>query len=257
MFAPLSRQGLGLIHPHDCQHLSQIQTIFRHGNRNSPTGQLFRASLEQLQLEIGLPDPIFQSSFELYGNLATPCWISHIWEYCHSKGITLTPSIPQERLNATDPWTKPTTTQLQTRTTDDKFLMQLFAQEGYAKDKLFSLNVCRMYLQAVTLSNIATADGIFITRQAWNGTRNELRRSPYHWPRTERPPNAVWQLWQQALTNTVLVTHQQQLRLRYALGTWLDELSLWNWFSSTDKKTLYHRKGNPWCTFRPQSTRNT
>jgi hypothetical protein len=92
LFAPLSRQGLGIIHPHDCQHLSQIQTIFRHSDRHSPTGPLIRASLEQLQLEIGIPDPILQSSHEIYGCLTTPCWLSHIWEYSHSKGITMTPS---------------------------------------------------------------------------------------------------------------------------------------------------------------------
>jgi hypothetical protein len=257
LFAPLSRQGLGLIHPHDRQHLSQIQTIFRHSDRNSPTGQLFRASLEQLQLEIGIPEPLFESSYELYGSLATPCWIAHIWEYCHSKGITMTPSIPQSTLKATNPWESPSPLRLQKRTTDDKFITKLFANEGYTADKLFALNVCRMYLHASTLSDLVTADGIFITTQAWHGHRKKSRRSPYNWPRTARPPQAVWQVWQQALTNTILIPHQQQLRLRHAIQTWTDDESLWNWFSSTDRHTLYHRKGSLWRTFRPQSARNT
>jgi hypothetical protein len=171
--------------------LSQIQTIFCHSNRNSPTRHLFCASLEQLQLKIGIPEPLLQSSYELYGSLATPCWISHIWEYCHSKGIILQPSIRQKSLNSTNPWSRPTMTSPQKQTTDDKFIMHLFAQEGYTNNKLFTLNVCHMYLHAVTLSNIATADSIFVTKQAWNGHRNKSQRSPYHWPRTEQPPNAV------------------------------------------------------------------
>jgi hypothetical protein len=262
LFVPLSRQGLGLIHPHDRQHLSQIQTIFRHSDRHSdrhsPTRQLICASLEQLQLELGIPDPVFESSHELYGCLATPCWLSHIWQYSHSKGITLTPSIPQHLLQTTDPWTRPVPPCLQTRTTDDKFLMHLFVKAGYTGDKLFSLNVCRMHLHAaVTLSDIATANGVFITNQAWHGHHNESRRSPYHWPRTERPPNAVWQLWQQGLRLTALVPHQSQLRLRYAIGNWHDDKHLWSWFSSADRTTLYHREGPLWRTFRPQSKRNT
>jgi hypothetical protein len=153
--------------------LSQIQTIFRHSNRNSPTGQLFHASLEQLQLKIGIPEPLFQSSYKCYGSLATPCWISHIWEYCHSKGIVVQHSIQQASLNSTNPWTSPTIPSLRTRTTDGKFILHLFAQEGSTNNKLFTLNVCRMYLYAVTRSNIVTAGSIFITKQAWNGHRNE------------------------------------------------------------------------------------
>jgi hypothetical protein len=62
IYAPLSRNGLGLIHPYDNQHLQQLQTVFRHGDRQSPTGQLLHASFEQMQLEIGtraLPVPTF------------------------------------------------------------------------------------------------------------------------------------------------------------------------------------------------------
>jgi hypothetical protein len=59
LFAPLSRNGLGLIHPHDRQYLSQLQTVFRHSERDGPTGNLMRASLEQLQLELGIQEPVF------------------------------------------------------------------------------------------------------------------------------------------------------------------------------------------------------
>ncbi len=33
VYAPLSRNGLGLIHPYDNQHLKQLQTALRHGDR--------------------------------------------------------------------------------------------------------------------------------------------------------------------------------------------------------------------------------
>jgi hypothetical protein len=54
--------------------------------------------------------------------------------------------------------TIPTSTEKE-KTTDDKFLMYLFSQHGYRGDTLFTLNVCCMYLHAVTLFNITTADG--------------------------------------------------------------------------------------------------
>jgi hypothetical protein len=44
IYAPLSRNGLGLLHPFDNQHLQQLQTVLRHGDQPSPTRQLIRAS---------------------------------------------------------------------------------------------------------------------------------------------------------------------------------------------------------------------
>jgi hypothetical protein len=129
--------------------------------------------------------------------------------------------------------------------------MSLFAKQGYTKDKLFTLNVCRMHLHAVTLSNIVTADGIFVTSQAWTGYRNNSRLSPYKWPRTHRPPNAAWQVWQQAITNNILIAHHQHLRLQLAIGTWTDDQSFWNWFSTLDRTILYHREGGLWRAFSP------
>jgi hypothetical protein len=257
IFAPLSRQGLGLIHPHDRQFLAQIQTVFRHSDRTSPTGQLMRTSLEQLQLELGIPEPVFESSFTTFGVLSTPCWLSHIWEYCDSKGITLVAHLPDASLQAADPW-KPLHSQtLSKQTTDDKFLMKLFSSHDYQGETLFALNVCRMYLNATTISDITTADGLFITTNAWTGHRDENKRSPYTWPRSHRPPNAVWQVWQEALTKSVLVAPHQDLRVKHAIGNWNDDPKLWNWFSNQDKTILYHREGTLWRIFRPRTGRST
>jgi hypothetical protein len=125
-----------------------------------------RASLEQLQLELGIPKPVFESSYSTYGGLSTPCWLSHIWESCDSKGITIIPSIPDGILTTADPWKHPLRKGLKKRTTNDKFLMHLLTKL-YHGETLFSLNICRMYLHATTLLDITTGDGLFITFNAW------------------------------------------------------------------------------------------
>jgi hypothetical protein len=48
------------------------------------TGEILGASLEQIQLEIGTGSPVIESSFVLYGHLATYGW-TNLWEFVSNK----------------------------------------------------------------------------------------------------------------------------------------------------------------------------
>ena len=84
---------------------------------------------------------------------------------------------------------------VETQRQDDQFLIQAFLDAGFEGEDLKWLNWCRLYLRAVTLSDICTADGQFITKEAWMGRRHEHRRSFYRWPRTKKPSSKRWDLW--------------------------------------------------------------
>jgi hypothetical protein len=133
-----------------------------------PTGQLIRSSFEQMQLKTGTLEPFLSLPFDLYGPLTTNFWISHVWEYLSKQKITLQPGASLSQLwHAQKAWTtEPTCQGLPKGTTSDHFLMPLFTKASYKKDGLYSLNICLMYLQTVTLSNIATADRIYVTHTA-------------------------------------------------------------------------------------------
>ena len=258
VYAPLSRNGLGLIHPYDNQHLKQLQTALRHGDRSSPTGQLIRASYEQMQLEIGTDVSFLSLPFSEYGNLATHCWIGRLWQYLSENNITLHPGASQAQMQyAQKEWTlEPKHEGLSLGTKSDRFLMHLFIDAGYKNNKLLALNVCRMYLHAVTLSDIATADGIYVTQSAWTGQRDHDRKSPYYWPRTYRPGNGTWQLWQEALTKTAIVRQATDLHIRFSLGHWISNRANWQWLVDKSKTCLYHKEGHRWRIFKPRTTRN-
>jgi hypothetical protein len=96
---------------------------------------------------------------------------------------------------------------------------------------LIALNVCRMYLHAVTILDISTADGLFITNPAWSGMRNTTQHSKYQWPRTHIPGNSTWQLWQEALEKAVVVPQATDLRIHFAIGHWIMDTSDWQWFT--------------------------
>lgn len=54
--------------------------------------------------------------------------------------------------------------------------MDLFIDALAPQEELKWLNVCRMYLHAVTLSDIVTADGVRVSEDAWSGRRNSSKR---------------------------------------------------------------------------------
>lgn len=53
MYTPKELYGMGIMNPWHKQHLRQIYTLLISTNRNSMTGDLIKASAEQLRLEMG------------------------------------------------------------------------------------------------------------------------------------------------------------------------------------------------------------
>jgi len=68
---------------------------------------------------------------------------------------------------------------------NDKELMKMFLQHGVSSQDLASLNCCRMYLQAVYLSDICNAAGTVVDAHFWEGQAQ--CQTHYIWPRKEMP----------------------------------------------------------------------
>ena len=122
-------------------HIEKFQTHF---GTSSITGKLLQVSMETAQLEVGVGRNLFQLDFDTYGDLLTDCWIKTLWKFCQSNNITLLdrhshfPTPQQE---------------------NDVFLMEIFVHEGYSKAKLAKINRCRLYLGALTLSDVMNGYG--------------------------------------------------------------------------------------------------
>ena len=120
--------------------------------------------------------------------LAPRGWMRHVWESLGNTPLTLRGhdlTFPTQRLG-------------------DRRLMDCFIEAGYDQDTVLVLQDCRLYLQAVTLSNICTADGLCIAPQAWEGKHNDSIHQP-RWINTYTPKKAKWNLWRQVLRSLFLI----------------------------------------------------
>ena len=68
---------------------------------------------------------------------------------------------------------------------NDHFIMEEFVKAGV--NDLYILNIMRLSIRAITLSDICTAESSRITKEAWNLTgSNGLREDLEGWPRKRR-----------------------------------------------------------------------
>jgi len=136
LYGPKIYQGLGIMHPYYNQELSHISTCLYQGERPTITGELIGASLEQLQVEIGLPGYLLQQDYSKLESLATECWLKTVWEFAWTNEIEIydkSPKLEQNRWN-------------------DAYLMEEFVRNGFVSHELKKLNECRMFLEVVNLS---------------------------------------------------------------------------------------------------------
>jgi hypothetical protein len=82
----------------------------------------------------------------------------------------------------------------------DIHLLPYFQANGMKDKEITLLNMCRLYLKVITLSDITSADGTYILPEAKHGSPIQGRSSNLEWPEQGRPPKRAWSLWSQSLS---------------------------------------------------------
>jgi hypothetical protein len=140
--------------------------------------------------------------------------------------------------------------QLRLQRKNDKFIMDEFISAGCQGTMLKELNECRMFLHAVTLSDIASADGCQISINAWNGSQDNRGGSQYQWPRTQKVlPSKHWEQWW-CVTKKVFLLRCTPRSLKEQLLTWNKGApSKWKWYFCPKEHQLYAKEGTIWRVY--------
>lgn len=246
IFGPDLFQGMGVIHPFHFQELEHWETILRCGNTSSTTGGLIQVSLEELRLELGLPGMITEWDYYRFQQCATDCWMKTVWKYGWDHALDLADQLPQ----------------LPLRRENDQYLMEVFSDYCTDPNELQQLNWCRTFLQAVTVADIATADGKGIRQAAYDGIPSSQRANTYEFPRQPPSlPKAYWTTWQRFLSEHLLKAYSRSPQgkdLQQPLGSWLiDPRECWHWFYRPTSQELYERVGSRWKIYRSRRSSRT
>ncbi len=218
-YGPTNLGGLGLVDPFLEQGICKIEYLTEHGWKNTPTGFLSQSCLQGLQLECGVFGDIFlQPCTPLIWCSVAQSWIQSAWEFCSMKGITI--SGLQEST-------------LLPQRCNDVALMSAFHAKGYSPSTLLTLNRCRLFLRVISLSDITTADGLYLNSSILPAPHKRptgsLCRSNFDWPSQGTLPQQSWTLWRDCLIDTFCAGDNG--RLMKPLGTWSNtDHTRWDWY---------------------------
>jgi len=138
-----------------------------------------RLNAEFLLLELGLLGPLFTHSYESYGHIVTPTWLSHLWSFLCEHNIQVHLGLQS----------------LSTNCTNNRFLMLSFYHNGFDGKQLLLLNKCHLFLRVTTLSDISSGDGTKIIPDILSGQTNPNMRYSYTWPEQADPGVRAWAMW--------------------------------------------------------------
>ena len=203
--------GAGLFNLQVEQTIGWINMFLQHFGLDSTLARKFMASLEALQLELGCIGCPFEENFGRFGHLATASWVKSFWERLSYYNFTLHVKYPK----------------LNIPREGDATIISLLSQAGHSGTQLRQLNRCRLYLKAIFISDLTSANGrSFLAADPDTYGATAPRQSPYTFPQ-ERPSVDDWTLWYGAwrkITSTGWV-------LNRPLGRWLHRPDAqWHWY---------------------------
>ena len=217
---PIKFQGLGVPDLFTFQQTQHILRILKYCTvDDNITGQLIRHSLEATKLEIGCEGSVLLKSYDELGSLATSTWLTHTWKFLSENHMGIEDTVPE----------------LELQREGDQYLIRVFQKAGYQGMVLRRLNRCRMFLQVVTVSDIATGCGRFVSTSGWAGKLDTTRSVRYDWPAQGEPCATDWDLWRNAL-QVALCSRQRVLQRR--LGRWFATAST-RWYYDERSERLY------------------
>ena len=117
-------------------------------------------------------------------------------------------------------------------------MQHLVEHNNFTKPQIAAINRCRIYMRAITLTDISNGTGSFVTRDAYEGKRDPHRNSTWIWPNQEKPPRKDWKLWRDAIE--IIWTQTGTRRLRQELGEWKETPHQhFNWRYSPSQDRIY------------------
>ena len=196
IYGPYRIGGAGSRHLAVEQGILQVTYLLRHVRKQSQVGKLILYALSWLQLSVGVSHPVLEQPLQPLPHIE-----SFLARLKLSIQMTDTGIPPLQREH-------------------DTYIMDhiLQANHYYTKAEVRKLYHCRLYLQAVTVSDLSQTEGMSIDPQMMQGQDTEQgSRTAILSIHQESPSDTEWKLWRRAslLWSTLAGT------LRQPLGQWL------------------------------------
>ncbi len=152
---PLLHGGLNLPHLYTIQGISQLKFLIGHLRAQDKTFKLIIIRHGYLQLLVSTQSNFLSSPYQIYSRWACHSWFVFLWQFMDKA---------QVKIHMADAWLHPPLSG------NDINIMDHFMQQNNPIQKLLQINRCRVYLQVLSLSDLAPADGARLIAPALSGS---------------------------------------------------------------------------------------
>ena len=232
VFSSKNFSGLDIKHPYFLQQITHIEAIMNSAYANRHNKQLIETTWEECRWECGTPGYLTECPKEIIEG-TTSTWVRNTVLFMINYKISLEDSLP--KLNG--------------RAGRDEFIMLFFRKLTDDKDILRELNLCRQFLEVVTLADITLLDGKQICKWAYEGNDKHKR---YRSTVTRRkPPRQMlkWAQWRKFLVKGGLNPISGKWQTNIGPLSTAEESSNWIFWYSQNEGKIFSKHGAVWTTY--------
>ena len=231
VFGPATKGGLQWATPHSMLLSAQITMLIGSLRLNDVVGQMLRIQLEWLQLYAGVECPVLEVT-SIIPYLPSG-WLGNLHHLLVDAGLSV---------QIADTW------KIQCQRKHDRIIMDYVLQH-FPDWMWHGINSCRLFLQAVVFSDLATEDGCRIITSVYKVHAGD-RSSLLDFPLQPIPTTEAIEHWQYFLR---YITHDS-IELLVPLGKWIaPPYSKYNYVIDVQTKLVYKTIDNDkWDLFVPK-----
>ena len=172
----------GILHPGMEALIAMNNKLLMHYGCRLALGDFMKTSYGNLTLELGISFQPLQASYSKFSFLVTHSWMKMLCEKADKFGLTIKTATGELAF----PWR------------GDKFLMLVLMERGYSSETVRRLNMVRIHMQVLFLSDVMTMSGNRIDDTVLRLQQSTERVSMLNWPK-EEPTAMDMMLWKEAL----------------------------------------------------------
>ena len=236
-YGPKELGGAGFVRFEVLQAEGQISNFLKHWRTDTMISDTLKATLAWAQLSAGLEEPILE-----FPGIPIPYLEGRLFKSMRASLVLCNGSIEVD--NAFVP---------AKQREHDEYIMKIASEwDKISPKQLSTINYCRLYLQAVTTSDLALPCGRKLDKAFFKGDRS-VTSSSTKWLHVnqDRPHGKAWRLW------TKFMTHVSQRLNNKPLGNWtlpadelrrewpayLDEVKQYLFVRTCDGYKVYTKSG--------------
>jgi hypothetical protein len=181
IFGPLKYGGINLPYIYTFQCLGQLHLFLGHLRMKDKNRHIDSTFCCYLQLIIGSATSLFHLSYTNYAKWILQGWLTSLWQ--------LLSRIIKFIIHEKHQWAPTPQGEY------DIMLVDFFVTLKYKPKDLKLLNKCRLYLQAISLMDISSADDRVIIPNYKDIIVCVDKKSKYNWSIQQQPGKSAWKLW--------------------------------------------------------------